>query len=75
MEVTTMTSIAYTADEREFLLIHPLFDEPEEKRDLESLGKMKMTKSVKYSLMALRLYLFLMIGLVFYRVLSGIFKI
>jgi hypothetical protein len=74
MEVPPMTSIAYTADEREFLVVHPLFDEPEEKRELDSLGKMTMTKSVKYSLMALRLYLLFMIGLVFYRVLSGIFR-
>jgi hypothetical protein len=57
-------------DEREFYVVHPLFDEPEEKCDPDKLGPMKMTRSVKYSLGALRLYLILMVILAFYRVLS-----
>ncbi|OAT85204.1 hypothetical protein [Desulfotomaculum copahuensis] len=66
-----MTSFACNAAEIEFLVVHPLFDEPEEKKDVDAAGAMKMTKSVKYSLMALRMYLIFMVGLVFYRVLSG----
>ncbi len=61
-------------EELVFHVIHPLFDEPEEKADVEGLGPMKMTRSVRYSLMALRLYLIAMIALVFYRVISmGLF--
>jgi hypothetical protein len=44
-------------------------------KDLQiSVGTMKMTKSVKYSLMALRVYLIFMIGMVFYStfVITGI---
>ncbi|MDA8333862.1 MAG: hypothetical protein M0Z41_02550 [Peptococcaceae bacterium] len=67
-----MTNIAYNTGERELLVVHPLFDEPEEKRDVDALGAIKMTKSVKYSLMTLRLYLFFMVGLVFYRLLFRI---
>jgi hypothetical protein len=41
---------------------------------MDSIGQMTMTPVVKYSLTTLRLYLLFMIGLVFYRVLSSIFK-
>ena len=57
-------------EEMVFHVVHPLFDEPEEKADVEGLGAMKMTRSVRYSLMALRVYLILMVVLAFYRVLS-----
>ena len=61
-------------EELVFHVIHPLFDEPEEKADVEGLGPMKMTRSVRYSLMALRVYLIAMIALAFYRVISmGLF--
>lgn len=61
-------------EELVFKVIHPLFDEPEEKADVEGLGPMKMTRSVRYSLMALRVYLIAMIALAFYRVISmGLF--
>ena len=61
-------------EETLFHVIHPLFDEPEEKADVEALGPMKMTRSVRYSLMALRVYLIAMIALAFYRVISmGLF--
>jgi len=53
-----------------FHVIHPLFDEPEEKVNVEALGPMKMTRSVRYSLMALRVYLIMMVALAFYRVIS-----
>ncbi len=61
-------------EELVFHVIHPLFDEPEEKADVEGLWPMKMTRSVRYSLMALRVYLIAMIALAFYRVISmGLF--
>jgi hypothetical protein len=64
-----------TDDERVYLVVHPLYDEPEEKRTPDTLGPMRMTRSVRYSLLALRLYLILMVALAFYRVadLAGVF--
>ena len=64
-------------DEMVFHVIHPLFDEPEEKIDVKSLGPMKMTGSVRYSLLALRVYLIMMVVLAFYRVISvaGLFGV
>ncbi len=58
-----------------FEVVHPLDDLPEQKRSYETLGRMKMTGTVKLSLMALRCYLLVMILLVFYRVfeLAGVF--
>jgi len=60
----------------EEVVVHPLFDKPEEKFDPEKLGPMQMTKSVKYSLISLRVYLILMTGLAGYRVLvlAGVIK-
>lgn len=59
-----------------FLVVHPLDDAPEGKVDTTSLGPIRMTTSVKLSLMALRAYLFLMTLLLLYHVLdlSGLFK-
>ena len=61
--------------ENHFVVVHPLDDVPEEKVDTSTLGRMPMTTSVKISLISLRAYLVLMIGLVFYRVmaLAGLF--
>ena len=62
--------------ENRYVVIHPLNDLPEEKIDTTQLGPMPMTASVKWSLIALRGYLVLMIGLVFYHVMdiAGLFK-
>lgn len=72
-----MAMIATTNKNEElvFRVIHPLFDEPEEKANVEALGPMKMTGSVRYSLMALRVYLIVVVALAFYRVLgmAGLF--
>jgi hypothetical protein len=56
-------------------VVHPLDDEPEQKLCYKSVGLIRMTPTVRISLMALRVYLLLMIGLVFYRVLqeAGLF--
>ena len=58
-----------------FVVIHPLDDVPEEKVDTENLGPMAMTASVRISLLSLRVYLVLMMILVFYHVLdlAGLF--
>ncbi|NWJ51031.1 MAG: hypothetical protein HXX14_09200 [Bacteroidetes bacterium] len=58
-----------------YLVVHPLFDVPEEKVDLNAAVPLVMSKSVKWSLITLRAYLVIMVGLAFYRtlVLAGIF--
>jgi len=54
-----------------YQVIHPLDDIPEEKRaPLDSIGQISMTPMVRFSLMALRGYLLLMILLVLYRVMT-----
>ena len=61
--------------ENHFIVVHPLDDVPEEKVDTSNLGPMAMTTSVKLSLLSLRAYLVLMMGLVLYHVLdlAGLF--
>lgn len=59
-----------TIDEREFLVIHPLDDAPEQKVATEHLGAMRMTGAVRVSLLALRGYLVSMTALVLYHVLD-----
>lgn len=61
--------------ERCFYVVHPLDDKPEEKRKADDLGPMPMTRSVKWSLFALRGYLVLMGLLVAYHALdlAGLF--
>ena len=54
--------------DRRWVVIHPLDDAPEAKVDTSALGPMRMTPSVRISLLSLRAYLILMLVLVFYRV-------
>lgn len=54
--------------ENHFVVVHPLDDVAEEKVDTSSMGPMPMTRSVRYSLMALRAYLIVMGLLVLYHV-------
>lgn len=62
-------------EERCFYVVHPLDDIPEAKCKADDLGPMPMTRSVKWSLMALRGYLIGMGLLVAYHVmeLGGVF--
>ena len=53
-----------------FTIVHPLDDAPEEKVDTEHLGPMKMTRTIRVCLYALRGYLLLMFGLLGFRVLQ-----
>jgi len=55
---------------RSFAVVHPLDDVPEEKVDTEHLGHMRMTRTVKICLFALRGYLLLMVGMLGFRVLQ-----
>jgi hypothetical protein len=69
------TNEVETKFDRHFVVVHPLDDLPEEKVNVENLGPMPMTRSVRLSLMSLRGYLVLMMILVLYHVLTlaGIF--
>ena len=58
------------ANETAYWVVHPLDDLPEQKRDVSALGPMPMTPSVRLSLLALRGYLLLMMGLVAYHFLG-----
>jgi hypothetical protein len=53
-----------------FVVVHPLDDAPEQKLDTDHLNPMRMTRSVRLSLFALRGYLVLMVVLVLYHVLT-----
>lgn len=59
-----------------YYLVHPLDDTPEKKCNPSGLGPMPMTRSVKWSLLALRGYLIVMGVLVLYHVLdmAGVFS-
>lgn len=56
--------------ENHFVVVHPLDDAPEQKVDTAALGPMRITRSVKLSLFALRGYLVLMMLLVLYHVMD-----
>jgi hypothetical protein len=68
--MTTATMNEAMRNDRSFYVVHPLDDVLEEKCNADDLGPMPMTRSVKWSLMALRGYLVLMGLLVAYHVLA-----
>lgn len=59
-----------------FIVVHPLDDAPEEKVNTAGVGPLRLTTSVKLSLMALRGYLILITLLLLYHVmdLSGLLR-
>jgi hypothetical protein len=65
-----------TAPQKDFLVVHPLDDVPEQKREVDKLGPIHMTPTVRWSLIALRSYLILMGLLLAYHMaeLAGWFK-
>jgi hypothetical protein len=65
---TMANPIDVNASKNRFVVVHPLDDMPETKVDMEALGPMAMTRSVRISLVSLRLYLILMVLLVVYHV-------
>ncbi len=60
----------------EFVVIHPLYDEPEQKHSGEGLGKMPMSTPVRVSLLLLRGYLIVMFVVLGYHMLdlAGVFS-
>ena len=77
MKANTIRTRETYDDERpnSFIVIHPLDDAPEEKLNTAGVAPLRLTASVKLSLMALRGYLILMTFLLLYHVmdLSGLF--
>jgi hypothetical protein len=67
---TLMTELDDSMQQERFVVVHPLDDAPEEKVETEHLGPMRMTRTVKICLFALRGYLLLMFGLLAFRVLQ-----
>jgi len=70
MTLTTEFDEMTQQERRFFSVVHPLDDGPEKKVDTEHLGPMKMTRTVRLCLYALRGYLLLMSGLLAFRVLQ-----
>ena len=68
--LTGKTVLTERAKDRYVYVVHPLDDIPEEKFKADDLGPMPMTRSVKWSLLALRGYLVFMGLLVAYHVLD-----
>lgn len=58
------------SEARLFRIIHPLDDVPEAKLGHEELGRMRLTRGVRLSLLLLRGYLLLMLAMVFWRALQ-----
>ena len=59
-----------------YVVVHPLHDKPEMKRETAHLGRMRMTPLVRRSLIALRAYLVLMLAMLAFHVLdlAGVFR-
>jgi hypothetical protein len=68
--VKTRVPVSETARRDPAVVVHPLFDEPEQKVDIDALPPMAMTRSVRFSLVALRGYLLLMMLMLAYRFLE-----
>ncbi len=63
-----MAAIIKSSKDQVFYVVHPLDDEPEEKIDVDNAGPMEMTRSTRFVLLALQIYLVIMLALLLYRV-------
>jgi hypothetical protein len=70
MTPTTELDDATRGEKVFFSVVHPLDDAPEEKFDTEHLGPIRITRTVRICLFALRGYLVRMFGLLGFRVLQ-----
>lgn len=70
-----MIALKNPAEIETFVVIHPLFDEPEQKCDPTDLGRIKMSSSVRSCLFVLRAYLMVMGVMLGYHMLdlAGVF--
>jgi hypothetical protein len=69
-----MTKAQNVHARKQFTVVHPLHDKPEQKLQTEGLGPIAMTTGVRISLLVLRVYLILMTLMLVYHVgdLAGI---
>ncbi len=72
----SITGCATATTRSDFVVVHPLYDVPEEKLDTSKLGERPLGRSAKLALLALRGYLLLMTALVAYHAfdLAGAFR-
>ena len=70
MTLRANTPVFEEARRHPHLVVHPLFDEPEEKVDTVAIPPMQLTRTVKVSLLALRAYLIVMAGMLVYHFLD-----
>jgi len=70
MATVTDTRVFEGAWRSPYLVVHPLFDEPEVKVDTVNTPPMQLTWTVKLSLLALRVYLILMTLMLVYHFLD-----
>jgi hypothetical protein len=68
--MNSLLNAASNTRSQAYWVVHPLDDNPEQKRDVSAVGPMVMTPSVRLSLFALRAYLILMTSLVAYHFLG-----
>jgi len=67
MEAMTDALSGGFVPKNQYVVIHPIYDQREEKVDVASMGPMKMTPGVRLALMSLRAYLIVMVGMLAYR--------
>ena len=70
MTLRANTRVYEEARRHPHLVVHPLFDKPEEKVDTVDIPPMQLTRTVKVSLLALRAYLIVMAAMLAYHFLD-----
>jgi hypothetical protein len=70
MTLRANTQVFEEAQRHPHVVVHPLFDEPEEKVDTVDIPPMQLTRTVKFSLLALRAYLIVMAVMLVYHFLD-----
>lgn len=70
MTLRTGTRSFEDAHRHPHLVVHPLFDGPEEKVDTDHMSPMPLTRTVKFSLLTLRVYLVVMAIMLVYHFLD-----
>ena len=70
MTISTDTRVFEETQRHPHLVVHPLFDEPEEKVDIVNIPPMQLTRTVKFSLLTLRAYLIAMAVMLAYHFLD-----
>ena len=70
MKLENRTRRVEETERHPHLVVHPLFDGPEEKVDTLHIPPMQLTRTVKFSLLTLRAYLVVMATMLVYHFLD-----